>query len=71
MKTSNRYASFLLRLWQREPAEEGGLDSWQGEVEHIQSGKVLSFIQLNSLPSLLRQIASENRSKNSEEKKNE
>ena len=71
MNKSNRYASFLLRLWQRDPAEESGLDSWRGEIEHIQSGKVLPFIQLNHLPNLLRQIAIEDRSKNSEENKNE
>ena len=71
MKNTNRYASFLLRLWPGEPAEEAGLESWEGEVEHIQSGNVFSFIQLSNLPSFLRQIASEDRSKNSEENENE
>jgi hypothetical protein len=71
MKKSNRYASFLLRLWQRETADETELVSWQGEIEHIQSGKVLPFIQMSNLPALLSQIVLEDRSNNPEENKNE
>lgn len=44
------YMSFLIRLW-REPAPELSEQTagWQGEVEHIQSGRRCKFDGLNQL----------------------
>jgi hypothetical protein len=40
----NQYASFLVRLWRSaEPRSTGSTDDWQGEVEHIQSGRRSGF----------------------------
>lgn len=39
-----QYASFLVRLWRRaKPAAADSGDVWQGEVEHIQSGRRWAF----------------------------
>lgn len=38
--TQDQYASFLVRLWRSaEPEPNGSTEEWQGEVEHIQSGR--------------------------------
>jgi hypothetical protein len=71
MNKSNRYASFLVRLWLQHSTSDDSIYFWQGEVEHIQTGAVHAFVQLNKLPSLLGQIASEGRSQTSEENRNE
>jgi hypothetical protein len=52
---STDYASFLVRLW-REPRlalPEAGAD-WQGELEHIQSGRRSTSDSLDGLLDLLR-----------------
>lgn len=51
-----QYASFLVRLWRSvEPAPAGSSSGWQGEVEHIQSGKRVSFGSINELWEFLHQ----------------
>ena len=38
--TQGQYASFLVRLWHSAEPEPGGSSGdWQGEIEHIQSGR--------------------------------
>lgn len=71
MQTSNRYASFLLRLWQQRVTNDQVADSWQGEIEHIQSGEVFHLNQLAELPGLVDHIATLDRSQNSEVNENE
>lgn len=50
------YMSFLIRLW-REPASELSEQTagWQGEVEHIQSGRRWMFDGLDELFASIRQ----------------
>ncbi len=52
---SRNYISFLIRLW-REPASElaGQSAGWQGEVEHIQSGRKWKFCNLDDVLTFLR-----------------
>lgn len=54
--TQEQYASFLVRLWRGSNAEQdkpnGG---WQGEVEHIQSGRRLAFVSAAELWAFLQQ----------------
>lgn len=55
---SPTYLSFLVRLW-REPASElpEQIAGWQGEVEHIQSGRRWRFDGLDQLfDSIRRQV---------------
>ena len=54
------YASFLIRLWrQTGPLNLDHPAEWQGEVEHIQSGKRWKFNALADLLDFLRQQADE------------
>ena len=42
--TQVQYASFLVRLWRSGPSAPEECDAgWQGEVEHIQSGRCWSL----------------------------
>lgn len=55
--TQDQYASFLIRLWRSiEPMPDGSTDEWQGEVEHIQSGRRCQFASFAGLNSILRQL---------------
>lgn len=58
MAVPTMYVSFLVRLWCKKSPElpEGGTH-WQGEVEHIQSGRRWTFSTLNELLTLLRRLA--------------
>jgi hypothetical protein len=58
MTTATTYVSFLIRLWREESPEvlEPAAD-WQGEVEHIQSGRHWTFSTLDELLSFLRRQA--------------
>jgi len=49
------YVSFLIRLW-REPTSQlsGQTAGWQGEVEHIQSGRRRKFDGLDQLFATIR-----------------
>jgi hypothetical protein len=52
--TQVQYASFLVRLWRSGPSAPEGYDTgWQGEVEHIQSGRRTAFASLGELCELL------------------
>jgi hypothetical protein len=54
--TQDQYASFLVRLWRSaDPAPGSSNGDWQGEVEHIQSGKRLAFGSISELWEFLRQ----------------
>jgi hypothetical protein len=45
-----QYASFLVRLWRpAEPESAGSSGDWQGEVEHIQSGRRSAFASIGEL----------------------
>ncbi len=66
MSTSIEYASFLVRVWrevtpslQRE-GEGGEVSNWHGEVEHIQSGRLWIFDNLDELLAFLRKRAERN-----------
>jgi hypothetical protein len=49
------YISFLLRLWRApEPQPPERPAAWQGEVEHIQSGRRSTFDSLDDLLDFLR-----------------
>jgi hypothetical protein len=50
---SPSYRSFLVRLW-RDPV---AVDVWQGEVESIQSGQVMTAESLDTLLEVIRQAA--------------
>jgi len=53
VSTPATYASYLVRLW-REPASDHSVaDYWQGEVEHIQSGRQWRFERLPDLLAIL------------------
>jgi len=53
-----RYASFLVRLWREDdPQRPGRLGDWQGEVEHIQTGRRWAFAGLDELVGFLRRQA--------------
>jgi hypothetical protein len=55
-----RYASFLVRLWREDdPERPGRFGDWQGEVEHIQSGRHWKFARLDELLGFLRRVAEE------------
>ncbi len=65
MTPSIEYASFLIRVWREEPLlwplplEGGGREAfeWQGEVEHIQSGRCWTFGSLDEVLAFLRLLA--------------
>ena len=47
---SDRYTSYLLRLWLEEQAGgEGESPAWQGEITHIQSGSKVSIQDMDHL----------------------
>jgi hypothetical protein len=48
------YHSFLVRLW-HEPGDADA--AWRGEVEHIQSGAIVTVSSLEEALSLLRRSA--------------
>jgi hypothetical protein len=53
VSNSGTYASYLVRMW-REPGQHtAAADGWQGEVEHIQSGRQWRFDHLPELLTLL------------------
>lgn len=55
--TQDQYASFLVRLWRSgEPRPNDSTGEWQGEVEHIQSGRRWQFASLAGLDRILRQL---------------
>jgi hypothetical protein len=47
------YASFLVRLWRTIGRLDGAPDSWLGELEHIQSGRLWNFNSLHELEDFL------------------
>ena len=54
--TQGQYASFLVRLWRTAEPESGGSSGdWQGEVEHIQSGRRSAFASPTELWEFLSQ----------------
>ena len=58
MTAPTTYISFLIRLWREgipEPSEPAA--AWQGEVEHIQSGRRWMFGSLDELLIFLRRQA--------------
>ncbi len=55
--TPTRYASFLVRLWREDdPEQPGRFGDWQGEVEHIQTGRRWAFARLDELLDSLRRL---------------
>lgn len=55
MSVPTRYAYFLVRLWREEdPEQPGRFGNWQGEVEHIQTGRRWTFARLDELGFLRR-----------------
>jgi hypothetical protein len=48
----SQYASFLIRCWSHTGAE-GKNASWQGEIEHIQTGRITSIHSLEELVAIL------------------
>ena len=63
MTAAKTYVSFLIRLWREETPEVlEQAAGWQGEVEHIQSGRRWTFSTLDELLGFLRQfLTTENR----------
>jgi hypothetical protein len=58
MMAAKVYISFLIRLWREgEPELPEGTTEWQGEVEHIQSGRRWAFSALDELLGFLRRQA--------------
>jgi hypothetical protein len=50
MKLASIYISYLVRIWQDEPAGgKGEPPAWQGEIIHIQSGAKVAFQDLSQL----------------------
>jgi hypothetical protein len=55
MTAVTTYISFLIRLWREESPElPEAIADWQGEVEHIQTGRRWTFGTLHELLSFLR-----------------
>jgi hypothetical protein len=54
MMVQTVYLSFLVRLWRDEPQPPEPPTAWQGEVEHIQSGRRSTFESLDDLLDFLR-----------------
>ena len=55
MAESTQYASFMIRLWrEKSPGPPQATGDWQGEVEHIQSGRQWRFYGLDELLGWLR-----------------
>jgi hypothetical protein len=58
MTAATTYISFLIRLWREESPElPEATAAWEGEVEHIQSGRRWTFDTLDELLSFLRRQA--------------
>jgi hypothetical protein len=57
------YVSFLIRLWREKSLERPEeVTDWQGEVEHIQTGRRWTFDTLDELLEFLRrQVAAQER----------
>ena len=54
MTPPTTYISFLLRLWRdRDPDHSEQLGEWQGEIEHIQSGRRWRFHTIEELTQFL------------------
>ena len=48
------YASFMIRVWREAAAEPGEEEPiWVGEIESVQSGRVVPFRGLEALAKLL------------------
>ena len=48
------YASYLVRIWcTDESGSPLGVNDWQGEVEHIQSGRRTGFASVEEMTGLL------------------
>jgi hypothetical protein len=57
---ATEYVSFLVRMWHEEdPERPGRFGEWQGEVEHIQSGRHWTFTGLEELLDFLRRQTEE------------
>ncbi len=55
MTAPTTYISFLIRIWrERDPEQPEWLGDWQGEIEHIQSGRRWTFHTMRDMFSLLR-----------------
>ena len=55
MTAATTYVSFLIRLWREESLViPEATANWQGEVEHIQTGRRWTFSTLHELLSFLR-----------------
>lgn len=54
----------MVRLWHTNEAKTTIPNNWNGEVEHIQSGRAWPVSHLDDLPALLRQLAGKNKSQN-------
>jgi hypothetical protein len=52
------YVSMLIRLWREAGPDRPGA-RWQGEVEHIQSGRIWTFASLDELLAFVRRQADE------------
>lgn len=52
--SQGQYASFLVRLWRKAgPPAGDDCANWQGEVEHIQSGRRWTFASISEMVALL------------------
>lgn len=49
---TSAYHSFLLRLWQEDPA-----DPWRASLQNVQTGTVVRFTNLNALVVFLQEQA--------------
>jgi hypothetical protein len=56
--STTEYMSFMIRLWREQDPERPEVAAdWQGEVEHIQSGRHWRFGTLDEVLRFLRQQA--------------
>ncbi len=54
MKPAPTYISFLVRMWREKSTEQPErVGDWQGEVEHIQSGRRWKFSNMEALTRFL------------------
>ena len=55
---TDAYASFLIRLWCEDGEEDAALPgAWHAEVEHIQSGRLRTFDDIDGALSYVRRQA--------------
>lgn len=52
----DRRASFLVRVWQEPPAEEGEQPQWRASVEFIQTQEKHTFQDVESLIAFLQNV---------------